>query len=770
MPRKTVDDLRTPDRPCGMSPPFADAPKSALPKLNFRGSGRRLGSGRMIPVFRGPHTRQEIHEMAISQRENRLNGSDNGAIVDAARALIATLEAPSAARAADEGEAIHEILEPLGLPAELEAAVLLYPPVRDGALEMRRLGGTPLLGITAYLEGLVQLAQFALPADWRPGEALATSQSEALRKMLLAVVADPRLVLVRIAEQLHRLRRAKSEPEQQQRVALETREIYAPLASRLGVWQLKWELEDLAFRFLEPETYQRIAKLLKEKRVERERFIEEVKRTLKAELEAAGIDAEVSGRPKHIYSIWRKMQRKDRGLEQIFDVRAVRIFVRDVAQCYAALGVVHHLWPYLPGEFDDYVANPKENNYQSLHTAVIGPGGKTLEVQIRTREMHRHAELGVAAHWRYKEGAGPVGAFDQKIRFLRQMLEPSERDSDLLDQIRDDVLEDRVYAITPKGDVVDLPAGATPLDFAYHVHTQVGHRCRGAKVNGRIVPLTYKLKNGDSVDIITGSRAQPSRDWLNPQLGYLAASRSRTKVRNWFRKQDRAQNLRQGREILDRELSRLGTKDLSLESIAKELKQTDVDSLCVALGAGDTTTAAIATAIQHLRREEQAPELRRRRHTPKKAGASQQIAVLGVGDLMCNFARCCRPVPPEPIVGYITQARGVSIHRQDCGNLLNLSAQSPQRVIEVSWGESSDAYYPADLTIHAYDRQGLLRDISAVLSDEHVSIDSVQTSTDKRQLQAVMSLSVSVPNLPALSRVIGRLEQLPNVTSVRRKA
>ncbi|MEM7503135.1 MAG: TGS domain-containing protein, partial [Pseudomonadota bacterium] len=484
----------------------------------------------------------------------------------------------------------------------------------------------------------------------------------------------------------------------------------------------------------------------------------------------AQVPAEVSGRPKHIYSIYRKMQRKERDLEQIYDVRAIRVFVDDVAQCYAALGVVHHLWPHLPGEFDDYVANPKENNYQSLHTAVIGPGGKTLEVQIRTYDMHRHAELGVAAHWRYKEGVASVGAFDQKIRFLRQMLEPSERDSDLLEQIRDDVFEDRVYAVTPRGDVVDLPANATPLDFAYHVHTQVGHRCRGAKVNGRIVPLTHRLANGDSVEIITGRELQPSRDWLSPQLGYLAASRSRTKVRNWFRQQDRAQNQRQGREILDREMQRLGAKDVALVDIAKAVNLDDVEALCVSLGAGDTTSAAIATALQNLRRPDESDVLRKRRHSRKTAGASEQIAVQGVGDLLCNFARCCNPVPPEGIVGYITQLRGVSIHRQDCGNLLSLSARQPERIIEVSWGDQQDTYYPADLTLRAYDRQGLLRDISNVLSDENVSIDSVQTESNKKTLEASMRLRVTVPDLPALSRVIARLEQLPNVIGVRRKA
>jgi GTP pyrophosphokinase len=595
-------------------------------------------------------------------------------------------------------------------------------------------------------------------------------QSEALRKMLLAVVSDTRLVVIRIAEQLYRLRAAKSAPESTQKaLAMETREIYAALANRLGIWQLKWELEDLSFRYQEPATYKNIARALKEKRAEREQFIDQVKARLQAELVAHDIHAEVSGRPKHIFSIWRKMQRKGSGLEYIFDVRALRVLVEDVSECYAALGVVHNLWSYLPGEFDDYIANPKGNNYQSLHTAVIGPEGRTLEVQIRTHEMHRHAELGVAAHWRYKEGGVSQASFEQKIRLLRKLLEPSSDDGDLLDRIRDDVFEDRVYAISPKGDIVDLPANATPLDFAYYVHTQVGHRCRGAKVNGRIVPLTYRIRNGETVEIITGSQAQPSRDWLSPQLGYLASARSRSKVRSWFRQRDKEQNKRQGREVLERELARLNIRNVTHAQIAQQLRTNDVDALCIALGAGDITSAAIASAVQQLRKEDTPHEVRKRRTTIRRGEASEQIAISGVGDLLCNFARCCRPVPPENVVGYITQGRGVSIHRQDCGNFLSLHMKHPERVIEVQWGDAADAIYPANLLLYAYDRQGLLRDISAVLADENVAVDSVQTKSDKKRMQAVMELSIAVPGLPTLSRVISRLEQLPNVTSVQRQ-
>ncbi len=709
--------------------------------------------------------------MSASKPKKQRNGSDTGDIVAEVRSyLLALPDKDGLKLAIKEGEQVAAIIEPLGLPSKIVAAVHAYPLFRDGIIKTNDLQNNRLSSISRFIIGLNQLNQFSLPGNWQPGEALAVQQSEALRKMLLAVVSDVRLVLVRIAEQLFRLREArKASRAVQQTLAVETREIYAALASRLGVWQLKWELEDYAFRYADPDAYLSIAKALKEKRAERESFIEAVKAQLQGELEQQGIKCDISGRPKHIYSIWRKMQRKDRGLDALYDIRAVRILVDDVTDCYAALGIVHNLWSYIPGEFDDYIANPKENDYQSLHTAVIGPHGKTVEVQIRSHEMHNHAELGVAAHWRYKEGGSSPAAFDQKIRFLRQLLEPTNDGADLIDQIRDDFFEDRVYAVSPKGDVVELPAQATPLDFAYHVHTQVGHRCRGAKINGRIVPLTYHVENGDQIEIITGSQAQPSRDWLSPKLGYLAGARARAKVRNWFRLQDRDQHLRQGRSILERELARLSEKDVSTDDIATRLKQKDTESLCVALGAGDLTSAAIATALQHIRGSESSAN-RPTRHTKRKSTKTDSIAVTGVGDLLCNFARCCRPVPPESIVGYITQGRGVSIHRQDCGNFLSLNLRSPERVLETSWGESDTGSYPVELTLHAFDRSGLIRDITSVLADENANVLDLQTHTDKKSMQVIMELSLEIKDLPTLSTAITKLEQLPNVVSVRRKA
>jgi GTP pyrophosphokinase len=668
-----------------------------------------------------------------------------------------------------EGSSVASIAEALGLSPEVLQAIRLCPLKREGLLSDELLKNNKLDNLSLILNELVHLSEFELPPDWHPGEALAVQQSDALRRMLLAVVSDVRLVLARIAEQLYRLRAAKAAPRASQRMlALATREIYAPLANRLGVWQLKWELEDLAFRYLDPDNYASIAEALKEKRVERETFIEEVKATLKRELDSAGIDSEISGRPKHIYSIWRKMQRKDSRLDSLYDIRAVRVLVEDVTACYAALGVVHNLWSYLPGEFDDYIANPKGNDYRSLHTAVVGPQGKTLEVQIRSHAMHRQAELGVAAHWRYKEGGGSPAAFDKKIRFLRQLLEPDANSSELLEQLRDEVFEDRVYALSPKGDVVEMPADATPLDFAYHVHTDVGHRCRGAKINGRIVTLTTKIRNGDQVEIITGSKPHPSRDWLSPRLGYLASSRSRAKVRNWFRGQDREQHLRQGREILERELSRLNVRDLPTDAIAKQLKQKDTESLCVLLGSSELAAAVVATAVQQLRGDEARQPVRARRQKPSES-KPDGVSVSGVGDLLCNFARCCRPVPPERIAGYITQGRGVTIHRQDCGNYLGLLGRHRERVIAVDWGKADAGNYPVDLRVRAFDRSGLIRDITLVLADEKANILDLKSHTDKQNMQVVMRFSIEIADLPTLSTAIARIEQIPNVVSVERR-
>ncbi len=698
---------------------------------------------------------------------------ENDAALAAVLAPLATVcEDAGRAEVLGRCRALGELVAGLGLDAQIVQAAAIYPALEAGILDLERIAAEYSATAAELCGGLDLLADMSPQVEEQRGGDRPPGQAEGLRRMLLAAVQDVRLVVVRLADVLLELRAAKSAPpEEQRRLASRCRDIYAPLANRLGIWQLKWELEDLSFRFLEPETYRRIAQQLNQRRAEREQIIQEVRLTLNRELAAAGIEATVSGRPKHIYSIWRKMQRKDTEIDKIFDVLAVRIFVDDVRDCYGALGVVHNLWPYLPQEFDDYIANPKKNLYQSLHTAVMGPAGQPLEVQIRTHEMHRHAELGVAAHWRYKEGGAGQAAFDQKIRWLRQLLEPGESDGgeDFVEQVREEILEDRVYAFSPKGDVIDLPVGATPLDFAYQVHTEIGHRCRGARVNGRIVPLGYRIRNGDQVEIITASRPGPSRDWLVPRLGFLASARNRAKVRAWFRRQDREQNRRQGREILERELSRLNLKNLPVADVAQQLKQDGPDALYVALGAGDLTPAAIATAAQHLTAVAP-PPLPERSRRRRQGGGGGDIRVRGVGDLLSNLARCCRPVPPEPIVGYITVGRGVSIHRQDCRNLLRLTEQHRSRIIEVEWGDDDQARYPVELRIEAYNRNGLLRDISGVLSDESIGILATHSEADKARLRAWIDLSVEVPDLETLSRTLSRLEHLPNIISVRRNA
>lgn len=707
--------------------------------------------------------------MEASTEPHSGKGAGSASPADELARLCADAGQPAAGARCRE---LAALVASLGMEPEIVEAAAICPAVQAGILDLedvkRRYPG-PAAGFCAELAQLTDISPELHgrdPADFGPARA------EGLRRMLLAAVRDVRVVLVRLADVLLSLRDARDSPaEIQRRIAAQCREIYAPLANRLGIWQLKWELEDLSFRFLEPGTYRRIARQLKQRREEREAIIGEMRERLRTELAAAGIEADISGRPKHIYSIWRKMQRKDTELDKIFDVLAVRIFVNDVRDCYAALGIVHNLWSYLPQEFDDYIANPKKNLYQSLHTAVMGPHGQPLEVQIRTHEMHRHAELGVAAHWRYKEGGSGAGAFEQKVRWLRQLLEPSEAEAgdDFVERVREEIMEDRVYAFSPRGDVVDLPAGATPLDFAYSVHTQVGHRCRGARVNGRIVPLGYQIRNGDQVEIITASRPSPSRDWLVPRLGFLASSRNRAKVRAWFRRQDRDQNRKQGRDILERELSRLNLKSLPVADIAEQLKQENADALYVALGTGDLTASAVANAAHQLTAQEPEPlPVRRRRR--RATGGGGDIRVRGVGDLMSNLARCCRPVPPEPILGYITVGRGVSIHRRDCRNLLRLMEQQASRIVEVEWGEDQEARYPVELRIDAWNRDGLLRDISSVLSDEHIGIIGSRSNTDRRSRKASIELSVEVPDLETLSRTLSRLERLPNVISVRRDA
>jgi len=692
--------------------------------------------------------------------------------LEAGLAAVLALEVPAAAEPA-RGAALEvaQIVRTLEADEEVVVAAVLQPlleeRVIDREIAVKRFGEEA----TRLARELSQLGHFGLPPDWTPERGLTSAQAEALRKMLVAVVADVRLVVVKLADQLQKMRRAKTlEAVLKRKLAIETREVYAPLANRLGVWQVKWELEDLAFRYLQPAEYQHIAAALKARRTERERYIEELKSLLQRELRSAGIEARIEGRPKHIYSIWRKMQAKQLAFEQVMDVRAARVLVGSVGECYAALGIVHSLWPFIPGEFDDYIATPKDNLYRSIHTAVIGPGGQPVEIQIRTHEMHAHAERGVAAHWRYKEGGRSDQAYERKINRLRALLAPDGQDSakDFLDRMRVELFQDRIYVFSPKGEIVDVPVGGTPLDFAYQVHTELGHRTRGAKVNGRMVALDYRLKNGETVEIIAGKTAQPSRDWLSPQSGFLASPRHRNKVRAWFRKQDEGQNKLEGRAILERELQRLGINSAPMPELLAELKLASTEDLHAALGFGELSAAQLAGAIQRLNYARAArPEEKTRPRAP--AAREPDIEVTGVGDLLSTFAQCCKPVPPEPIVGYITVGRGVSIHGRSCTNLARLAARAPARVLPVGWGSRTDAEFPADIEVEAFDRRGLVRDVSAVLADEKISIRSMNTLTDPREHLARMSISIEIADLPQLSRVLSRIAQLPNVVSARRR-
>ncbi|HEY4365827.1 MAG TPA: bifunctional (p)ppGpp synthetase/guanosine-3',5'-bis(diphosphate) 3'-pyrophosphohydrolase [Steroidobacteraceae bacterium] len=672
-------------------------------------------------------------------------------------------------------QAIADIVAGLTADEDIQLGATAFPLLEAGLISAEQAAQN--FGATAarIATELLRLGSLGVAGPRDAAASLSATQAEALRKMLLAIVTDPRLVLIRLAAQLHELRESKDAPQQQlERLAMQTREIYAPLANRLGVWQLKWELEDLSFRYLDPENYRRVAGWLAAKRVDRERYIEAVTLQLGQELARVGIESEIAGRPKHIYSIWRKMQRKGLSFDQLYDIRALRVLVNTVADCYAALGIVHSLWPYIPGEFDDYIATPKDNLYRSLHTAVIGAGKLPMEVQIRTREMHEHAELGVASHWRYKEGGKSNPAYDQKIVWLRQILEPTDRDGeetegDFLERVRSEIFEDRVYALSPRGEVIELPRGATPLDFAYHVHTDLGHRCRGAKVNGRMVPLTHALTNGDQVEIITGKQLNPSRDWLVPSLGYLVSQRNRSKVRAFFRKQDEDQNRQQGRQILERELQRLAIHSVTLEQLLEEFKLGSAEQLYLAIGEGELTAAQITGAIQRRARPQELPSPIARKAVVETKYTSG-ITIEGVGDLLSHFARCCGPVPPETIAGFITLGRGVSIHRQDCANLRRLQETHPERVIAVEWGVGSDRSFVVDVNVRAFDRRGLVRDVTSVLADSKINIHAMNQTTHAGDGIAEINLQITVHDLEELSRVMARIQGVANVLSVRRKA
>lgn len=590
--------------------------------------------------------------------------------------------------------------------------------------------------------------------------------SETLRKTFMAMGEDVRVVLIKLADRLHNMRTLGYMPEQKRkRIAQETLDIFAPLANRLGIWQIKWELEDLAFRYVSPDKYKEIAENLAERRIDREKSIHQIIHHLQGMLSQASIQADITGRPKHIYSIYRKMEEKGKAFEMVRDLRGVRLIVPDIPACYAALGVIHTHWRPIPHEFDDYIAAPKDNFYQSLHTAVIYDDGKPLEVQIRTPEMNQNAEFGIAAHWRYKEGMQRDVDYEQRVNWLRRLMDwrsDVEDAQDFVDGMKTDVFQDRVYIFTPRGDIIDLPAGATPIDFAYHVHTEIGHRCRGAKVNGKLVTLDYDLKTGDQVEILTAKQGGPSRDWLNPNLGLVKTQRARAKIRQWFKWQDREQNLTQGKILVEREFKRLGLSDVDLEPLAREFEYRTVDDLYFGIGCGDISLGRIINRLSEVDKENLDALLATKLPTETKP-SSDTVTVLGLKGILTTIAKCCNPVPGDEITGYITRGRGATIHRQDCPNVLRIKEH--ERIVKVSWGEPQKTY-PVSVEIKAYDRQGLMGDISNIISNEGINLLNVDVKVNHNL--AVINLVLEVGDIVQLSRVLTRIENLPNIMEAHR--
>ncbi|MGB3726287.1 MAG: GTP diphosphokinase [Glaciecola sp.] len=669
------------------------------------------------------------------------------------------------------GQEMVEILQQLHMDDETLQAALVYPYCEIHQLEhedlVERFGPniTQLVESVRKMRAINSLQSKRVSSD--------AHQIESLRNMLLTMVEDVRAIVIKMAERICTLHKVKEEDEEKRvLVAKECATIYAPLANRLGIGQLKWELEDLSFRYLHPQTYKRIASMLKEKRSDREQYILDFVDDLQALLDKENIQAQVIGRPKHIYSIYKKMHKKNLSFEQLFDIRALRIVANRLQDCYAALGTVHANFKHIPSEFDDYIATPKPNGYQSIHTVVVGPSGKSIEIQIRTEQMHQDAELGVAAHWRYKEGSsGKNASTDERVNWLRKILQWQEEmaeSGDLVEEFRSQVFDDRVYVFTPKGDVVDLPVGATPLDFAYYIHSNVGHRCTGAKINGRIVPFTYKLQNGDQVSVLTNKNGTPSRDWMHPGLGYVHSSRARATIHSYFKKQDKDKNAEAGKELLERELLKAGLQLKQAVDVVEKYNLKNVEDLYVAIGAGDLRVMNVINSIAAIHMPaEPAPEVpitRQRKVNPKKQ--HQAIIAEGVGNLMSQLAKCCKPVQGEQIVGYITQGKGVSVHKESCPQLENLLQQHPEREIEVSWSQDYAASFETKLDIFTTDRSGILRDITTVLANDKVALLGVNSRSDKSNYQAQITINIEVSNRDALEKVIEKLKQIQDVSDV----
>jgi GTP pyrophosphokinase len=665
------------------------------------------------------------------------------------------------------------ILAELHVDLNCLLAGILYRAVREGRLPAGEIAARFGTGVAELIDGVLRMAAVGDLPSPNDGPVLgqADAQNDNIRKMLIALVDDVRVALIKLAERTCAIRSVKEDESRRRQIGREVFDVYAPLAHRLGIGQLKWELEDLSFRYIYSESYRKIARLLDGKRLERDRYIAKVEGELSGILSRAGLEFRIVGRAKHIYSIWRKMQRKGIGFSQVYDIRAVRILVPEVRDCYATLGLVHGLWRNIPNEFDDYIANPKENGYRSLHTAVIGPEGKTLEIQIRTGKMDEEAELGVCAHWRYKGAdaeSGMVSTYEEKIAWLRQVLDWHEETGDVravAEQFSFSMAQDRVYAFTPHGDVVNLAYGATPLDFAYHVHTEIGHRCRGAKVNGSLVPLTYRLQTGERVEILTSDEAVPRRDWLQPDLGYLKTSRARAKVQYWFKSRAREENVSTGRHLLEKEFKRLALTSVDYQRVARKVQCNTVEDMFAAVGAGDISSAQVLNSAQGL--VGRVPRTQFRLSRPPGSHYRDQVQqVRGTGNLHTHMAGCCKPLPGDAITGYITQSRGVSIHRADCARVLRVQEDAGNRVIEVEWGATPSDNYEVDVAIEAYDRQGLLRDITGLFANARINVLTINTHTNKQTNTATMRLRVEVPDLGSLSKLLERIDRLKNVLSV----
>jgi GTP pyrophosphokinase len=702
--------------------------------------------------------------------------------VDLVRRAYELAESAHAGQSRKSGEAyiVHPLavagtLAELRLDAKTIAASLLHDVAEDAGIAIPDLAeefGPEVASMVDGVTKLVAVSEMArLPDDSRDPKV------ESLRKMLLAMVGDVRVVLIKLADRLHNMKTlSHMSPEQQRRISRETLDIYAPLASVLGIYQVKWELEDLAFRYLEPDIYAQMKTALAQRRAERETHVKNVIGTLQSELTRHGIQATIGGRPKHIYSIWRKMKRKGVTFDQVYDRLGLRVIVPELADCYAALGVVHTLWRPIPGEFDDYIASPKENQYQSLHTAVIGPSGQPLEVQIRTAEMDRIAEIGIAAHWRYKTQTPHDEVYERKINWLRSVVDWQSQEqaggSDFLATVKDDLFRDRVYVFTPKGEAIDLPAGSTPIDFAYRIHTEVGHRCRGARINGKLVTLEYQLQTGDQVEIRTAKRGGPSRDWLNPHLHFIHTSRARGKIRQWFRDQDREENIAAGRDLLQRELDRLGIDVLTYQEVAALFGMTSVEEFLLELGTGGISTVDVAERVLKIGKIEEAPKtvveerLPTREAPQKPAARADGVYVQGTGNMLTYLGRCCHPMPPDEIIGFVTRGRGVAIHRRDCPNVLKLS---PERLLQVDWGSSPPGLLRVKIRVQAYDRAGLLRDIAEVLADEKINLEDASAVTARQDNLALITATLELRDAEQLSRVLTRIDRLPNVLDVRRQ-